>query len=86
MSIKTKPQLLPIGIYLYINTGAHMSGGILPLFGPVGPELLIILFILVLLFGASRIPQLGNAVGKSLGAFRKGREEIEAELNEKQDE
>lgn len=63
-----------------------MNSGILPLFGPVGPELLIILFILILLFGASRIPQLGKAVGKSLGSFQKGREEIEAELNEKQDE
>jgi sec-independent protein translocase protein TatA len=53
-----------------------------PLFGPVGPELLIILAILILLFGASRIPNLANAVGKSLGSFKQGREEIEEELND----
>ena len=53
-----------------------------PLFGPVGPELLIILAILILLFGASRIPNLANAVGKSFGSFKQGREEIEEELYE----
>ena len=52
-----------------------------PLFGPVGPELLVIALILILLFGASRIPNLANAVGKSIGSFKKGREEIEEELN-----
>ena len=57
-----------------------------PLFGPVGPELLIIIAIIVLLFGASRIPNLANAVGKSFGSFKQGREEIEAELNEVTDE
>lgn len=51
------------------------------LFGPVGPEVLIILLVLVLLFGTSRIPKLANSVGKSLGEFQKGREEIEEELN-----
>jgi len=57
-----------------------------PLFGPVGPELLIIIAIIVLLFGASRIPDLANSVGKSFGSFRQGREEIEEELNEVTDE
>ena len=57
-----------------------------PLFGPVGPELLIIIAIMILFFGASRIPNLANAVGKSFGSFRQGREEIEAELNELTDE
>ncbi len=57
-----------------------------PLFGPVGPELLIIIAIIVLLFGASRIPNLANAVGKSFGSFKQGREEIEEELNGVTDE
>jgi len=51
-----------------------------PLFGPVGPELLIVLFLIVLLFGANRIPKLARSVGASLGAFQKGKEEAESDL------
>lgn len=52
------------------------------LFGPVGPELLVVLAILVLLFGANRIPKLARSVGESIGTFKKGREEIEDEIEE----
>ncbi len=36
------------------------------------PELLIIFVILVLLFGASKIPQLGKGLGEAIRNFRKG--------------
>lgn len=55
------------------------------LFGPVGPELLVILALLVLLFGANRIPEMARAVGSSLGEFKKGRKEIEEELANRQE-
>ncbi len=55
---------------------------LLPLFGPVGPEMLIILLVLVLLFGANKIPKLARSTGEAMGEFKKGREEIEEELNE----
>ncbi len=43
----------------------------LALFGTLGtPELLIILFILVLIFGASKLPQLGGAVGRTIRNFK----------------
>ncbi|WP_280537964.1 twin-arginine translocase TatA/TatE family subunit [Halopenitus sp. POP-27] len=60
----------------------------IPLFGPlpVGPELLIILLVLVLLFGANKIPKLARSTGQAMGEFKKGREEIEEELNEMQDD
>jgi sec-independent protein translocase protein TatA len=58
----------------------------IPLFGPIGPEILIILLVLVLLFGANQIPQLANAVGKSMGSFKKGRQEAEKEVEEIQEE
>lgn len=58
----------------------------IPLFGPVGPEMLVILLILVLLFGANRIPKLARSVGESMGEFQKGREEIEEELEELEEE
>lgn len=60
----------------------------IPLFGPlpVGPELLIILLVLVLLFGAQKIPKLARSTGQAMGEFKKGREEVEEELQEMQGE
>jgi sec-independent protein translocase protein TatA len=43
----------------------------LALFGTLGtPELIIILIILVLIFGASKLPQLGSAMGKTIRNFK----------------
>ena len=49
---------------------------------PGGPELIIVLFVLVLLFGANKIPKLARSTGQAMGEFRKGREEVEEELDE----
>ncbi len=38
-------------------------------------QLLVILIVLILLFGSKKIPDLARALGKSLGEFKKGREE-----------
>jgi sec-independent protein translocase protein TatA len=55
---------------------------IVPLFPglPGGPELLIVLAVIVLLFGANKIPKLARSTGQAMGEFRRGREEIETEL------
>lgn len=45
-------------------------------------ELLIILAIIFLLFGASRLPQLAKALGQSKRAFREGQDEAEEERRE----
>lgn len=42
------------------------------MFGMRMQELLIILVILVLLFGASRLPQLGQSMGSAIRNFKKG--------------
>ena len=42
-------------------------------------ELLIILAIIVVLFGASRLPQLAKALGQSKRAFKEGQDEAEEE-------
>jgi sec-independent protein translocase protein TatA len=45
-----------------------------------GPfEVLVILFVILLLFGAKKLPELSRSLGRSLGEFRKGREEAAAE-------
>jgi sec-independent protein translocase protein TatA len=58
--------------------------GIIPLFPgiPGGPELLVILLIAILLFGANKIPKLARSSGQAIGEFQKGREEVEKELEE----
>lgn len=49
---------------------------------PGGMELLLILLIVVLLFGASKIPALARSTGQAMGEFRRGRQELEEELEE----
>jgi len=39
------------------------------------PEILIILVVLVLVFGANKIPQLGDALGKGIRNFKKSQHE-----------
>ena len=42
------------------------------LIGPMGlPELLIILFIVFLIFGANKLPQLGSGLGEGIKNFKK---------------
>jgi len=44
--------------------------------GSPGPfEVLLILFVVLLLFGAKKLPELSRSLGKSLSEFKKGREE-----------
>lgn len=41
--------------------------------GPIGiPELLVILVIVTLLFGAKKIPELAKSVGVGISEFKKG--------------
>ena len=35
-------------------------------------ELLLVLLIVLLVFGATRLPQIGEAIGKAIRSFRKG--------------
>jgi len=38
---------------------------------PLGiPELLVILFIIILIFGASRLPEIGRGLGKGIRNFK----------------
>jgi sec-independent protein translocase protein TatA len=52
---------------------------------PGGPELIVVLLIVVLLFGANKLPKLARSSGQAMGEFKKGREEIEEELQDMRD-
>jgi sec-independent protein translocase protein TatA len=57
------------------------------LFGPVGPtELLLILLIVVIIFGARRLPELGKSLGEGIKNFRRsiaGKENKDQEPDQK---
>jgi sec-independent protein translocase protein TatA len=57
---------------------------LLLLYVPSGWELIIILVIVLILFGANRLPQLAKGMGESIRNFKKGIAEGEAE-EEKED-
>lgn len=61
-----------------------MTSTLIPLFGPVpgGIEMVVILLIAVLLFGANKIPKLARSTGQAMGEFKKGRTQVEKELEE----
>ncbi|MFI5335388.1 MAG: twin-arginine translocase TatA/TatE family subunit, partial [Opitutales bacterium] len=56
-----------------------MSSALLPLaaFGFGGAELLIILFIILLLFGGSKLPALAKGLGESVREFKKAAKDEE---------
>ncbi len=42
------------------------------MFGLGMPELIVILIIVLVIFGANRLPQLGEGLGKAIRGFKKG--------------
>ncbi len=47
------------------------------MFGNIGmPEILVILLICLLVFGASKLPEIGRSFGKAISEFKKGMKEI----------
>ncbi len=45
-------------------------------------HILLFLVILLLLFGAKRLPEIGGALGKSIGEFKKSMRDVNTELNQ----
>jgi sec-independent protein translocase protein TatA len=51
-----------------------------------GQEMIIIFLIVLLLFGAKKLPELARGVGKSMGEFKKAREDFEKEITRSEDD
>ena len=60
------------------------------MFGLGLPEILLILLIALLIFGAAKLPEIGRSMGKALSEFKKGMHDIpekrEGEGEEKKEE
>lgn len=51
------------------------------MFGIGTTELIIIMFIILLVFGAKKLPELAQGLGKGIREFKKASSEIQDELN-----
>jgi sec-independent protein translocase protein TatA len=52
------------------------------LFNFFGPEMLVVLFAILLLFGGKKIPELMRGIGKGIREFNTARSSLESELKE----
>ncbi len=53
------------------------------MFGNIGfPELLVILLIVLLLFGAKRLPEIARGMGRAIHEFKNGVKEIEHSVDD----
>lgn len=51
-----------------------------------GPELMMIMFVVLVLFGANRLPELARGIGKSVREFKKAASGVEEEVRRAMEE
>jgi TatA/E family protein of Tat protein translocase len=55
------------------------------MFGSIGmQEIVLVLFILLLLFGAKRLPELGESLGRGIREFKRGLNEIKEDIDQEE--
>jgi sec-independent protein translocase protein TatA len=52
------------------------------LFSIGGPEIILILFVILLLFGAKKIPELAKGLGKGIREFKDATKEVKDEIDQ----
>ena len=57
------------------------------MFGNLGAgEIILILLVVLILFGAKKIPELARGIGKGMSEFKKGIKDVENEIKSADDE
>lgn len=59
---------------------SSLASPVLAIFGLGGPELMIILVIILLMFGGSKLPQLAKGLGESVKEFKKASKDADSAL------
>jgi sec-independent protein translocase protein TatA len=59
-----------------------MSVTIASIFNLVGPDMMVVLLIVLLLFGAKKLPELARGMGRAVKEFSAARDEIERGLGQ----
>ena len=51
--------------------------------GRIGlPEIILILLVFIILFGAKKLPEIGSALGKAIREFKKAGQEVENNIKD----
>lgn len=57
------------------------------MFGNLGAgEIILIVLVILLLFGAKKIPELARGLGKGMSEFKKGLKDVEKDIKESEEE
>jgi len=63
---------------LFLSSALFLAFGI-----PSGPDLIVLLIIVLVLFGAKRLPEIARSLGQSVHEFKKAKQEFEEAANAK---
>ena len=65
-----------------VNRNMLMTPVIASILNLMGPDMMVILLIVLLLFGAKKLPELARGMGRAVKEFGAARDEVERELSQ----